>query len=188
VPRAGLDHDTVVATAAQLADAEGLDAVTLARVAAALGVKPPSLYNHVAGRDGLLRGIALLGLAELAATLREAAVGRSGADGLQAAAEAYRAYVLAHPGRYAAGAITAPAPDDVEHQAAGAAVLDVLRGVLRSWSLDDEQTLHALRGLRSAVHGFASLEAAGGFGIKLDLDTSFEHLVAALAAGLGRAA
>ncbi len=188
MPRAGLDHDVVVATAAEIADAEGLDAVTLARVAAALRVKPPSLYNHVAGRDGLLRGIALLGLAELAATLREAAVGRSGADGLQATAQAYRAYVLMHPGRYAAGAITAPAPDDEEHLAAGAAVLDVMRGVLRSWSLDDEQTLHALRGIRSAVHGFASLEAAGGFGIKLDLDTSFQHLVAALAAGLGRAA
>jgi len=166
VPRAGLDHDSVVAAAAEIADAEGLDAVTLTRVAAALGVKPPSLYNHVAGRGGLVRGIALLGLAELAATLREAAVGRSGADGLQAAAQAYRAYVLAHPGRYAAGAIIAPAPDDVEHQAAGATVLEVLRGVLRRWSL----------------------EAAGGFGIKLDLDTSFQHLVAALAAGFGREA
>lgn len=186
MPRAGLDHDVVVAAAAQIADAEGLDAVTLARVAAVLRVKPPSLYNHVAGRDGLLRGVALLGLDELAATLREAAVGRSGADGLQATAQAYRAYVLAHPGRYAAGAITAPAPDDVEHQAAGAAVLEVMRSVLRSWSLDDEQTLHGLRGVRSAVHGFASLEAAGGFGIKLDLDTSFEHLIAALAVGLGR--
>jgi AcrR family transcriptional regulator len=188
MPRAGLDHDVVVAVAAQIADTEGLDAVSLARVAAAVGVKPPSLYNHVAGRDGLLRGIALLGLGELAATLREAAVGRSGADGLQATAQAYRAYVLAHPGRYAAGAITAPAPDDDEHQAAGAAVLEVMRGVLRSWSPDEEQTLHALRGIRSAVHGFASLEAAGGFGIKLDLDTSFEHLIAALAAGLGREA
>jgi AcrR family transcriptional regulator len=188
VPRAGLDHDTVVAAAAQIADAASLDAVTLARVAAVLGVKPPSLYNHVAGRDGLLRGVALLGLAELAAVLREAAIGRSGADGLQATAQAYRSYVLGHPGRYAAGAITAPAADDAEHQAAGAAVLDVLRGVLRSWSLDDEQTLHALRGVRSAVHGFASLEAASGFGIELDLDTSFQHLVAALAAGFGRAA
>jgi AcrR family transcriptional regulator len=184
VPRAGLDHDRVVAVAAEIADAEGPEAVTLARVAAALGVKPPSLYNHVAGRDGLLRGVALLGLAQLAAALREAAIGRSGADGLQATAQAYRAFVLTHPGRYATGAITAPAPDDTEHQAAGAAVLDVLRGVLRGWSLDDEQTIHALRAFRSAVHGFASLEAASGFGIELDLDTSFTHLVATLAAGL----
>jgi AcrR family transcriptional regulator len=188
VPRAGLDHDVVVAAAADIADADGLDAVTLARVAAALRVKPPSLYNHVAGRDGLLRGIALLGLDELAAALREAAIGRSGADGLQATAQAYRAYVLAHAGRYAAGAITAPAAGDAEHQAAGATVLDVMRSVLRSWSLDDEQTLHALRAIRAAVHGFASLEAAGGFGIKLDLDTSFQHLVAALAAGFEREA
>jgi AcrR family transcriptional regulator len=188
VPRAGLDHDVVVACAAQLADAEGLDAVTLARVAAALGVKPPSLYNHVKGRDGLLRGIALLGMAEIAAALREAAIGRSGADGLQATAQAYRTYVLEHPGRYAAGGITAPAADDTELQAAGGAVLDVLRGVLRSWSLDDEQTIHALRAFRAAVHGFASLEAASGFGIKLDLDVSFEHLIAALAAGFGRVA
>jgi AcrR family transcriptional regulator len=186
MPRAGLDHDVVVAAAAEIADAEGLEAVTLARVAAALGVKPPSLYNHVAGRDGLLRGVALLGLGELAATLREAAIGRSGADGLQATAQAYRAYVLAHPGRYAAGAITAPAADDAERQAAAGAVLDVMRAVLRGWSLDDEQTIHALRAFRAAVHGFATLEAAAGFGIKLDLDTSFTHLVAALASGFER--
>jgi hypothetical protein len=38
----------------------------------------------------------------------------------------------------------------------------------------------------TTVHGFASLEAAGGFGIKLDLDTSFAHLIDALAAGFGR--
>jgi AcrR family transcriptional regulator len=183
VPRAGLDHDAVVAAAAAIADAEGLDAVTLARVAAALGVKSPSLYNHVDGRDGLLRGIALLGLGELAAALREAAVGRSGIEGLQAAAQAYRDYVKDHPGRYAAGAVTAPALDDAAHLAAAAAVLDVLRSVLRAWSLSDDDTIHALRALRAAVHGFTTLEVAGGFGLPLDLDTSFTRLVAALAAG-----
>ena len=182
--RAGLDRERVVATAAQLADADGLDAVTLARVAAALGVKSPSLYNHVAGRDDLLRGVALLGLAELAATLREAAIGRASTEGLVASAGAYRAFVLAHPGRYAAGAVAAPAPGDAELQAAGAAVLDVLRGVLRSWSLDEDETIHALRAVRSAVHGFASLEAAGGFGLDLDVDTSFERLIRSLATGL----
>ena len=183
MPRAGLDPARVVLVAADLADAEGLDAVTLARVAAVLGVKSPSLYNHVDGRDGLLRGVALLGLDELAASLREAAIGRSGADGLQATAQAYRDYVKDHSGRYAAGGITAPAPGDAELSAAGAAVLDVMRGVLRGWSLSDEDEIHALRAIRAAVHGFATLEAAGGFGIKLDLDTSFARLVAALAAG-----
>lgn len=182
--RAGLDHDQVVATAAEIADAEGLEAVTLARVAARLGVKSPSLYNHVGGRDDLLRGVGLRGLGELAAALREAAIGRAGADALLAAAEAYRAYVKQHPGRYAAGAVAAPAPGDDEQRAASAAVLDVLRGVLRGWSLSEEETIHALRGLRASVHGFASLEAGGGFGLEVDRDASFARLVGALAAGL----
>jgi AcrR family transcriptional regulator len=184
VARAGLDSDQVVAVAADIADAEGLDAVTLARVAAALGVKSPSLYNHVAGRDGLVRGIGLVGLTELAARLREAAVGRAGIDGLLATAEAYRAFVREHPGRYAAGAVTAARPDDAEHAAAGAAVLAVMKNVLRAWDLDDDEAIHALRAFRAAVHGFASLEAAGGFGLPLDLDTSFTRLITALGAGL----
>jgi AcrR family transcriptional regulator len=184
VPRAGLDPDRVIAKAAQIADAEGLDAVTLARVATALGVKPPSLYNHVAGRDGLVRGIALLGAGELAAALREAAIGRSGEDALQATAQAYRAYVLQHPGRYAAGAVTAPSPGDEELAATAVAVLDIMRGVLRAWHLEGDEEIHALRAFRAAVHGYATLEAAGGFGIKVDLDTSFTRLIAALAQGL----
>jgi AcrR family transcriptional regulator len=182
--RAGLDHDRVVAVAAAIADADGLEAVTLARVATALGVKSPSLYNHVAGRDGLLHGVAVLGLGELAARLREAAIGRAGPEALLATAEAYRTYVKEHPGRYAAGAVTAPAAGDEEHQAAAAEVLGVMRGVLRGWSLSDEDTIHALRAFRAAVHGFASLEVAGGFGIPLDLDASFERLIGALGAGL----
>jgi AcrR family transcriptional regulator len=183
VPRAGLDHDTVVAAAATIADAEGLEAVTLARVAADLGVKAPSLYNHVAGRDGLLRGIALLGLAELATTLRDAAVGRSGDDALLAAAQAYREYVLTHPGRYAAGAITAPTPDDQDHQLAGAAVLDTLTAILRGWNLSPDDTIHALRAIRSSIHGFTTLESSSGFGLSQDVDESFTRLITALAEG-----
>ncbi|MCW2982959.1 MAG: TetR/AcrR family transcriptional regulator, partial [Conexibacter sp.] len=99
----------------------------------------------------------------------------------------YRAYVKEHPGRYAAGAVTAPAAGDAELQAAAAAVLDVMRSVLRGWSLDDEQTIHALRAFRAAVHGFATLEAAGGFEIKVDLDASFTRLVTALAIGFDAA-
>jgi AcrR family transcriptional regulator len=185
VARAGLDRERVVAAAAAIADAEGLAAVTLARVAADLGIKSPSLYNHVAGRDDLLRGVALRGLSELRDALADAAVGRAGTEALTAAATAYRAYVLEHPGRYAAG-VAAPTPDDAEHLAAAAAVVDVLRAVLRGWDLDDDETIHALRAFRSAVHGFVSIEAAGGFGIPVALDTSFTDLIETLAAGLER--
>jgi AcrR family transcriptional regulator len=183
MPRMGLDAERVVDTAARVADAEGLPAVTLARVAADLGVRAPSLYNHVDGRDGLLRAVALRGVRELGAVLRDAAVGRSGPDALAAAARAYRAYAQAHPGCYAA-TVAAPSGDDPVYQAAVGETLEVVLAVLRGWELAGDDVVHAARAFRSAVHGFVVIEAAGGFGIPVDLDASFERLVATLAAGL----
>jgi hypothetical protein len=49
-------------------------------------------------------------------------------------------------------------------------------------SKDDR--LHAVRGLRSLVHGFVSIEADGGFGLALDTDESFSRAVETYVAGL----
>jgi AcrR family transcriptional regulator len=53
-PRQGLSIDAVVAAATQVADAEGLEAVTMRRVAKALGVVPMTLYTYVPGKAELL--------------------------------------------------------------------------------------------------------------------------------------
>jgi AcrR family transcriptional regulator len=185
MPRAGLDTERVVAEAARIADADGLAALTLARLAGELGIRPPSLYNHFDGRrEGLLRALAVRGVRELTAALREAAVGRSGPEALTATAHAYRAYAHAHPGLYAA-TLTAPTLGDPEYQAAAQDAVDVIFAVLRSWRLEDDDAVHAARAFRSAIHGFVALEAAGGFGMPVALDDSFERLVATLAGGLG---
>jgi AcrR family transcriptional regulator len=182
--RRGLDRARVVDAAIEIADEEGLDAVTLARVAAALGVRSPSLYNHVDGRDGLIRGVAARSTRELATALRRAATGRSGAAAVQAVAQAQRDYARAHPGRYAA-TVAAPAPGDAEHEEAARDAVDVLTSVLGAAGLEGDDVIHAVRALRSAVHGFAAIEAAGGFGMAIDRDVSFRRLVDAVASGLG---
>jgi AcrR family transcriptional regulator len=185
VPRQGLDADRVVDEAARIADADGLSAVTLTRVAAALGVQAPSLYNHVAGRDGLLGLVALRGVTELGDALRDAAVGRAGAEALVALAHAYRDYAHRHPGLYAA-TVRAPAPGDDEATAASARAVDVLIAVLGAWRLQGNAITHHIRAIRSALHGFVTIEAEGGFGLPVDIDESFELLLATLIAGLGR--
>jgi AcrR family transcriptional regulator len=53
-PRQGLSVDSVVDAATELADAEGLDAVTMRRVAQVLGVVPMTLYTYVPGKAELL--------------------------------------------------------------------------------------------------------------------------------------
>jgi AcrR family transcriptional regulator len=54
-PRPGLSPDTIVAAAVRVADAEGLAAVSMARVAQELGFTTMSLYRHVTNKDELLQ-------------------------------------------------------------------------------------------------------------------------------------
>src|SRR5262249_18379542 len=100
-PRAGIDRAAVVAAAGRIAGDEGPEAVTLTRVASDLGVRPPSLYNHIECHGALMRALGIEAVEELATAITDAAVGRSREDALRALAVAYRAYALAHPGRYA---------------------------------------------------------------------------------------
>src|SRR3954466_15665358 len=125
MPPAGVDTQRVVDAPSEIADAQGLHAATLARVGGGLGVRAPSLYNHVDGRAGLLRALALRGVRELTAARRDAAAGRSGAAAPAAPARAPRAYAGAHPGLSAAS-VAAPAPQDAEHQAAAAQTVDIV--------------------------------------------------------------
>lgn len=183
MPRAGLSTTAVVDAAAAVADAEGLEAVTLARIADSVGVRTPSLYNHVAGLDDVRRHLALRGVAELAAAMRDAAVGRARDDALIAMAHAYRAYATRHPGRYAATQ-RAPAEADPELSQAAAAAVETLLSILRGYGLHDDDAIHAARAVRSALHGFVTLETGGGFGLPVALDETFDRMVAALARGL----
>jgi AcrR family transcriptional regulator len=181
--RAGLDTEAVVAAAAELADAEGLEAVTLARLAGTLGVRSPSLYAHVDGLADLRRRLAARGARELGATLQTAVAGRSGADALRALADAYRAYARAHPGTYAA-VQPAPAADDADTVSAAVDAVAVVLAVLRGYDLEGDDAIHATRIIRSALHGFVTLEAGGAFGIPLGVDDSYARLLEVLDRGL----
>jgi AcrR family transcriptional regulator len=179
----GIDRARVVDAAAELADAHGLDHLTLAQVAERLGVRLPSLYNHVDGLPGLRHELAVLGVRRLMEQISRAAIGKAGDDAVIAVARAYRAFALAHPGLYAA-TVRAPAPDDMELQRLSQAIIEVVLVVLEPYGLSDEDAIHAVRGLRSIAHGFASIELAGGFGLALDRDESFLRLTRAFVAGL----
>jgi AcrR family transcriptional regulator len=181
--RAGLTPKAVVDAAATVADADGLEALSLARVAEAVAVRTPSLYAHVGGLEDLRRRLGVRGARELGTVLRDAAVGRARGDALRAAAAAYRAYAREHPGTYAA-AQRAPDPDDDEARAAGAAAVDVVFALLAGYGLEGSDAVHAARAVRSALHGFVSLEAARGFGLPEEVDESFARLVDLLDHGL----
>ncbi len=95
----------------------------------------------------------------------------------------YRAYLRRHPHRTGA-LVTSPDSGDAELAKATHAVAEVAFAVLRPFGFDHERAVHATRCIRAAVHGFAGLEASGGFGRPEDVDQSFEVLKTMLVDGI----
>lgn len=188
MPRAGLSHERVIAEATALADAEGLDALTLAAVAERVGVRVPSLYKHVSGLPEVRRRLAVDGLRDLGALLRQATGSAAGArEQLAAVAHAYRDFARRNPGRYAA-AQRAPGEDDDEWQTAAWSATTALFAFVDAYGVPGGRRVHAARSVRAALHGFIDLERAGGFGMPVAVEASYEGLIAMLDAGLREAA
>ena len=179
MPRVGLSPERLVDAAAQLVDEQGREGLTLSALAKRFGVAQPSVYKHVTGLDGLNQLLAVRAVRELGEAMRRASTGKAGADAVSAIATAYRAYALAHPGRYEY-VLRAPGPDDEDLAAAGAEVLSIFDAVFAGFGITGADGVDAARFLRSAVHGFVSLELCGGFGMPRSADVSFERLVAAV--------
>jgi AcrR family transcriptional regulator len=179
-----LKQATVVARAAELANELGDGRrLTLSMLAQDLGVRVPSLYNHVDGLEGLRRELALEGLHQMARQLRQAAVGKSGREAMLAVAGAYRRFAHEQPGVYPL-TIQAPRPDDEAWQALSAEIVELMMLVLAAYQLDGDQALHVIRGFRALLHGYVSLEAGGGFDLPLSREESFHLLIETYLEGL----
>ena len=173
----------IVNAATEVLEAEGVEGLTMQAVAARVGVRAPSLYKHVAGRDALVRLVAQAVVADLADLQATAApVGTDPRTGLRAAAAALRTFGHARPAAFrlvfSPGApATRPAPDD-----ALAAVAPLLR--LTTELVGPDDALDAARTVTAWASGFIAMELADAFGLGGDVDRAFafgvERLVDAL--------
>jgi AcrR family transcriptional regulator len=182
--KVGLDRRQVIDAAAVLADAEGLESVSLARVAGALAISSPSLYSHVDGLAALLRELALEASKRLGADIRDAVADSEGVEALSRVAHAYRAFARTHPGLYATLHTTPRQGEDADIAGAFASLVSDIASVLSGLGLPEQQAVPLIRTLRSALHGFVSLEASGGFGMPDDVDESFETLIDVVVVGM----
>jgi len=184
--RVRLDKNAVVQAAVEILNTEGVQALTLSHLAAKLGIQTPSLYNHVDGLTGLQQELAVLNARLLADRFSEAAIGKSGSELFMDVSQAFRAYVKEYPGLYMSMLRSSGTQQvqDPNLQQEEERTMKVGLAIMASLGLQGEDAIHGLRAFRSMVHGFATLEVAGGFGLPQDCDESFRKLVLALVAGL----
>jgi AcrR family transcriptional regulator len=183
MPRIGLDLPRLIQAATEIADAQGLEAVTLASLAQKLQIRSPSLYNHVNGLPDLRRQLALSGLEKMSELFARSLDGKTGDDAVRAFSYAYLAFARKHPGLYEA-VQRAAEPGDKLLEEASAKVVQMAVNVFNGYGLRGDAAIHAVRGIRSLLHGFASLERQGGFGIPIDLDVTFQLLIETFLEGI----
>jgi AcrR family transcriptional regulator len=182
--RIGLNYQIIIETAAQIADETGLERVTLTAVAQRLGVRKPSLYNHVDGLAELKRGLAIWGTYQLRSRISEAAIGQAKEDAILAIAMAYRAFAHQRPGLYRAIVVVSDHGHPDMNLATGD-LMAVLSAVMSSYKFNEKDKTHAVRGLRSIMHGFVTLEAAGWFAsIEVDREESYHQLIRTFLRGM----
>jgi AcrR family transcriptional regulator len=148
--RPRLSRERVLRAAVAIADAGGIGSLTIRSLAQELGVKPMSVYYHVANKDQILDGIIDLVFSEIELP---------SADGdwrseLRRRAASARRVLRCHP--WAIGLMesrTTPGPATLRHH-------DAVLGALRGAGFSVEMTAHAYALLDSYVYGFALQEAS----------------------------
>lgn len=181
--RQKLNRSTVIEMAAVIADAEGIDAVSLQRIANDAGVKQPALYRHVTGIEELWKLLALQARQILATELMKASSGLTRDAAVLAVATAWREFVARHPGLYSA-TDRVPSVGDSEIEASLGEVIRALDTALNGYRLTTDQRAHCARSLRSALHGFCVLEKDNGHPEPYALQASLDNLVQLLCRGI----
>jgi AcrR family transcriptional regulator len=182
---ARLSREIIVNAALTFLDREGWDTLTINALAAQLGTKGPSLYNHVDSLEDLRRTVRIRVIDDIIAMLTRVGEGRTRDDAVLVMASAYRSYAHHHPGRYSAFTRMPLGGDDPEYTAATRGAAAPVIAVLSSYGLDLEQAFYAALEFWSALHGFVLLEMTGVMD-DVDTDSVFSDMVLRLAAGMER--
>lgn len=187
MPRNGLTHQRLIEAAAGLIERSGLQAFSMRALAAALDVKPASLYNHVQSMDALLTDVCAYALRMQMDCELAAIAGKSGEAAISALAAASRRFAKEHPRLYRLIIQLTPSRAGQLGEAAHYICAPFLK-VLEHTAFSDEEKLHWQRVLRAIVHGFVSQEDAGFFAhLPADADTSFQIAVRCYLDGLAQA-
>jgi AcrR family transcriptional regulator len=180
-----LNAQDVVAAAIRVLEANGPDAFGISRVATELKIKPASMYNHVASADALANAVALDGNRQIYAFLKAEIEGMTDPrEQLRSLAVSLRQWAPKNRGLYEHIARVEPNYADPDAAAILDGILSLFDQPLNVLGIADDQRVHAMRTIRSALHGFVILEASGQFQFQEAADDSFQWMVDGLILGL----
>ena len=150
-PPQPLTRAGIVAAALDLVDRDGLKALSMRRLGAALGVDPMAVYHHLPNKEALLDAIVEAVMAKIDLTADDPAA--SPEDRIMAAARAYRDAMLAHRNALPIVLVRGPVTQ------VALAPVELLLGVLRAAGLPPGEALAGMNAIAAAVRGVVGMAA-----------------------------
>jgi AcrR family transcriptional regulator len=165
--------DEIVRAGRAILEVDGVDGLTMQRIASTVGVRAPSLYKRIRNRNDLLRLVANDAAREMTERLDAAATSGDPPTDLRALASALRTFAHDYPAAY--GLLFAPLPDDARADPdwsvrGSAPLLDATRQLA-----GDDHALEAARTVTAWANGFIAMELAGAFRLGGDIDRAFDY-------------
>ena len=152
----------VIKTASDMADRNGLHNVSLKAIAENLGIRTPSLYNHIGSLDELLREIAHSGMRTMNEKMIRAAIGKTGDSALKLVAVEYLNYMIEHPGVYEI--IQWANWNGTEETAAiYNEYISLLNAFIIPYNLEIESSREVLNMITGFIHGYTTLQLRYAF-------------------------
>lgn len=183
--RAGLDKNTIVEKAAQLANQIGLENIQLKTLAESLNIQSPSLYNHIKGLDDLHHELMLYGWRKMEEKMLEvsAEVGDNGYVAWEAICRAFYSYATENPGVFSA-MLWYNKYHDNETQKVTERLFSTCFQITSALGISEDNCNHLIRTFRAFLEGYCLLVNNGSFGHELSVEDSFNLSLQVLIAGM----
>lgn len=181
--RAQISLTKILETAIDICNEEGYEQLALSSVSKRLGIKTPSLYNHIQGLPDLKQKVAYYGLQILYDSIVHSVIGCIGDDAIISAAKAYIGFVNKNPGLYSSIS-KAPDPYEPQFDAVSNLLVQIFIKLFKVYDLSDEDSIHAVRGVRSMLHGFSLIQMDVGFRMDYSQEDSLNFALKTFLSGL----
>ena len=181
--RIGVDVDKITETAAKIANEAGYENITLKMIADELGIKTPSLYNHIDGLEDVKRLLMIYGWKQMEERMIQSAIGVAGYDAIKAGCYAFYEYATENPGVFNA-MLWYNKFQNEDTMEATSGLFVVLFKITFSLNISEENCNHIIRTLRGFLEGFSLLVNNGAFGNPISIAESFELSLNVLIEGM----
>jgi len=183
MPRAGLTKEIVIQKAAELANAQGLSAVTVTTLSEYLGIRKPSLYYHVASTDEVIEGIMVYGWQYVSRNLVERVTSEEPEEAIRQYAHEIYNFSINNPGVFEAMLWY--------NKYAKADLKDATEGLFNFFFIQTDKmnisrdiAHHLIRTFRAFLEGFIMLVIHNAFGSPIALEDSFEYSLDVMLKGI----